>query len=388
MANLDALKALHMHLASATAISQWLSRQAAHSTPAPLGAINHPPPDAGPGRRLIGPDQPGTRLRYDDPTDDRFPRGAPRDNYPTPDRHIYAPTNGELARHNSISSRLPPHPRPMPPHDLPHRGREDQAHSHDYHDSYERRDRQAAYDSRDELYPPPQKHAQQPPPIIRQFRAPTHLRRLAGPHSRRGSPPARYPEPAPPSSTLENQPVALQGIRSRKQPGAILVNSAGQRICRECGQIGRYRDGRCIEKWGPVIDVWTPGSRRTGDSLRSIRNIPGEPGQQPSPPNEIPLVPPPAGSPKVPLLRRISPHASDDMEVDQDDEDEDQERSYSPRSKKEASDESSSKRRPLMIWGQDSTRTHIPSRGSQPLPPSLRPVSTTSRSCSPDELSD
>ncbi|KAI0820665.1 hypothetical protein BC628DRAFT_828873 [Trametes gibbosa] len=29
------------------------------------------------------------------------------------------------------------------------------------------------------------------------------------------------------------------------------TNSSGQRICRQCGQPGRYKDGKCVEKWGP-----------------------------------------------------------------------------------------------------------------------------------------
>ncbi|KAL5536179.1 hypothetical protein ACEPAF_4284 [Sanghuangporus sanghuang] len=28
-------------------------------------------------------------------------------------------------------------------------------------------------------------------------------------------------------------------------------NEAGQRICRQCGVPGRYKDGKCVEKWGP-----------------------------------------------------------------------------------------------------------------------------------------
>ena len=28
-------------------------------------------------------------------------------------------------------------------------------------------------------------------------------------------------------------------------------NAQGQRICRQCGLPGRYKDGKCVEKWGP-----------------------------------------------------------------------------------------------------------------------------------------
>ncbi|KAH0590455.1 hypothetical protein H2248_000604 [Termitomyces sp. 'cryptogamus'] len=29
------------------------------------------------------------------------------------------------------------------------------------------------------------------------------------------------------------------------------TNEQGQRICRQCGMAGRYKDGKCVEKWGP-----------------------------------------------------------------------------------------------------------------------------------------
>lgn len=29
------------------------------------------------------------------------------------------------------------------------------------------------------------------------------------------------------------------------------TNAQGQRICRQCGLPGRYKDGKCVEKWGP-----------------------------------------------------------------------------------------------------------------------------------------
>ena len=33
--------------------------------------------------------------------------------------------------------------------------------------------------------------------------------------------------------------------------GSPAVNDKGQRICRQCGLPGRYKDGKCVEKWGP-----------------------------------------------------------------------------------------------------------------------------------------
>ncbi|KAL0062070.1 hypothetical protein AAF712_011070 [Marasmius tenuissimus] len=36
------------------------------------------------------------------------------------------------------------------------------------------------------------------------------------------------------------------------QPGSFPpTNAQGQRICRQCGQAGRYKEGKCVEKWGP-----------------------------------------------------------------------------------------------------------------------------------------
>ncbi|TFK18808.1 hypothetical protein FA15DRAFT_660411 [Coprinopsis marcescibilis] len=34
-------------------------------------------------------------------------------------------------------------------------------------------------------------------------------------------------------------------------PAFPATNAQGQRICRQCGQPGRYKDGKCVEKWGP-----------------------------------------------------------------------------------------------------------------------------------------
>ena len=35
-------------------------------------------------------------------------------------------------------------------------------------------------------------------------------------------------------------------------PGGFpATNDKGQRICRQCGLPGRYKDGKCVEKWGP-----------------------------------------------------------------------------------------------------------------------------------------
>jgi len=41
------------------------------------------------------------------------------------------------------------------------------------------------------------------------------------------------------------------GIPSLPPGGFPAVNDKGQRICRQCGLPGRYKDGKCVEKWGP-----------------------------------------------------------------------------------------------------------------------------------------
>ena len=55
----------------------------------------------------------------------------------------------------------------------------------------------------------------------------------------------------------QQQQQALAGAESnipalgRKVTPALTVNALGQRTCQQCHQPGRYKDGRCIEKWGP-----------------------------------------------------------------------------------------------------------------------------------------
>lgn len=43
-----------------------------------------------------------------------------------------------------------------------------------------------------------------------------------------------------PSNSSTSQPVVYPA-----------VNEKNQRICRSCGQAGRYKEGKCVEKWGP-----------------------------------------------------------------------------------------------------------------------------------------
>ncbi|RPD68898.1 hypothetical protein L226DRAFT_312767 [Lentinus tigrinus ALCF2SS1-7] len=48
-----------------------------------------------------------------------------------------------------------------------------------------------------------------------------------------------------PTGSVISGPSALGG------GGYPPTNAAGQRICRQCGLPGRYKDGKCVEKWGP-----------------------------------------------------------------------------------------------------------------------------------------
>ena len=43
----------------------------------------------------------------------------------------------------------------------------------------------------------------------------------------------------------------VSGSSSIGGGGYPAPNAQGQRICRQCGLPGRYKDGKCVEKWGP-----------------------------------------------------------------------------------------------------------------------------------------
>ncbi|KAF7426653.1 hypothetical protein PC9H_009022 [Pleurotus ostreatus] len=56
----------------------------------------------------------------------------------------------------------------------------------------------------------------------------------------------------------------VNGVQSAPPPPSFPpANAQGQRICRQCGLPGRYKEGKCVEKWGPgpegpgtVCDRW------------------------------------------------------------------------------------------------------------------------------------
>ncbi|KAG9309785.1 hypothetical protein JVU11DRAFT_10159 [Chiua virens] len=55
------------------------------------------------------------------------------------------------------------------------------------------------------------------------------------------------PTPAIPQSVTVPAPPAVP----HSHPPYPAQNAQGQRICRQCGLAGRYKDGKCVEKWGP-----------------------------------------------------------------------------------------------------------------------------------------
>lgn len=58
--------------------------------------------------------------------------------------------------------------------------------------------------------------------------------------------PPPTPTTAVPQSATATAPTAVP-----HHPPYPPTNSQGQRICRQCGMPGRYKDGKCVEKWGP-----------------------------------------------------------------------------------------------------------------------------------------
>ncbi|KAK7458053.1 hypothetical protein VKT23_020787 [Stygiomarasmius scandens] len=54
-----------------------------------------------------------------------------------------------------------------------------------------------------------------------------------------------------PQSQSQTQLSASQPSTSAATAPFPPTNPSGQRICRQCGALGRYKDGKCVEKWGP-----------------------------------------------------------------------------------------------------------------------------------------
>ncbi|KAI9453823.1 hypothetical protein F5148DRAFT_1231925 [Russula earlei] len=68
-------------------------------------------------------------------------------------------------------------------------------------------------------------------------------------------PPGKKPkanEGTPVSTATSARSVTGAASHPSLPPGGFpAVNDKGQRICRQCGLPGRYKDGKCVEKWGP-----------------------------------------------------------------------------------------------------------------------------------------
>ncbi|KAG6810580.1 hypothetical protein H0H92_011232 [Tricholoma furcatifolium] len=67
---------------------------------------------------------------------------------------------------------------------------------------------------------------------------------------------SKFPQGASNASTASiPPPPALSHPETQAQSTPPTVypatNEQGQRICRQCGMAGRYKDGKCVEKWGP-----------------------------------------------------------------------------------------------------------------------------------------
>ena len=123
-------------------------------------------------------------------------------------------------------------------------------------------------------------HSRSPPSANTEFihRQDYDEGRYAGAGTPRSMPPSEQQQGTPISSTVVHAPQAsvqlpppmapqqqqqqqqqqlMAAVESnipplgRKVTPALTVNAQGQRTCQQCHQPGRYKDGRCIEKWGP-----------------------------------------------------------------------------------------------------------------------------------------
>ncbi|KIK68633.1 hypothetical protein GYMLUDRAFT_728609 [Collybiopsis luxurians FD-317 M1] len=60
------------------------------------------------------------------------------------------------------------------------------------------------------------------------------------------------PNPAPVAATNSTNSLPLTSVNLAPATSPYPpTNEQGQRICRQCGMPGRYKEGKCVEKWGP-----------------------------------------------------------------------------------------------------------------------------------------
>ncbi|KAG6891432.1 hypothetical protein C0992_007211 [Termitomyces sp. T32_za158] len=64
---------------------------------------------------------------------------------------------------------------------------------------------------------------------------------------------SKFPQPAVAQAPSTPQGPSQGDSAPAPPPVAAFppTNDQGQRICRQCGMAGRYKDGKCVEKWGP-----------------------------------------------------------------------------------------------------------------------------------------
>ncbi|KAJ3772702.1 hypothetical protein FB446DRAFT_845341 [Lentinula raphanica] len=62
--------------------------------------------------------------------------------------------------------------------------------------------------------------------------------------------PAVNPNPVAPNNSTSSLPLTSVNLAPTTSPFPP-TNEQGQRICRQCGMPGRYKEGKCVEKWGP-----------------------------------------------------------------------------------------------------------------------------------------
>ncbi|KAI0260970.1 hypothetical protein BC834DRAFT_898329 [Gloeopeniophorella convolvens] len=72
-------------------------------------------------------------------------------------------------------------------------------------------------------------------------------------------PPGKRPKAGDVTPSVSAAPSARSLVGTTSLPaippgGYPATNDKGQRICRQCGLPGRYKDGKCVEKWGPGPD--------------------------------------------------------------------------------------------------------------------------------------
>ncbi|KIY53491.1 hypothetical protein FISHEDRAFT_55130 [Fistulina hepatica ATCC 64428] len=113
------------------------------------------------------------------------------------------------------------------------------------------------------------------------------------------SPPGRNRTPSPPQPL--RGPSTQLGTYDIGKPYPP-HNEAGQRLCRTCGAVGRYKDGRCIEKWGPgPCGPGTVCDRCRKKMKRFERRGETQPRGQPMLRPDMMHVPPPGMMPMPPM---------------------------------------------------------------------------------------